>query len=116
MTGASYQHGTTYTQVTYDFLDPRAGAPSAMTGIVHSFAKGEGEFRPGAPGQPDLLRIGQRVITVQPTWFERSVETGVWNLGTKAFDPLPPEAPKAPLRLVPFPTGPLPTAGPDGHP
>jgi len=84
MTGG-FEHGKTYTVVSYFYPDTRPGAPAATTSETFTFERGKGELheRPGrelwTDIDPDTLTIGLTTITVRPGWLWREVMTGQYD-------------------------------------
>ena len=119
MTG--FEHGKTYTVVSYFYPDTRPGAPAATTSETFTFERGKGSLdlavtyedrstqpstAPAWPGTaPDRLTIGLMTITVRPGWLWREVMEGQYD--TSGVKPTW----KTPSNVVPF-TGAGPAAAP----
>lgn len=82
MTGA-FEHGKTYTVISYFYPDTRPNAPAAMTSETFTFERGKGEWFPASydcdPDDIDTLYIGLTKITVRRGWLWREVMTGQYD-------------------------------------
>jgi len=78
MTGG-FEHGKTYTVVSYFYPDTRPTAPAATTSETFTFERGQGDLRPGVGGNPDHLSIDLAFITVPQGWLWREVMEGRYD-------------------------------------
>ena len=82
MTGG-FEHGKTYTVVSYFYPDTRPGAPAATTSETFTFERGKGALsrgdRSARTDAPDILTIGLTTITVRRGWLWREVVEGQYD-------------------------------------
>ncbi len=84
MTGG-FEHGKTYTVISYFYPDTRPGAPAATTSETFTFERGKGALTRGdragigREDGPDTLAIGLTAITVRPGWLWREVMEGQYD-------------------------------------
>lgn len=114
MTGG-FEHGKTYTVVSYFYPDTRPGAPAATTSETFTFERGKGMLleRPGrelwTDIDPDVVTIGLTTITVRPGWLWREVMEGQYD--TSGVKPTW-KAPTLPLTGAGQPASPTPGSTP----
>jgi hypothetical protein len=78
MTGG-FEHGKTYTVISYFYPDTRPTAAAFASSETFTFESGQGEMRPGLGGHADQILVGLTMITVPPGWLWREVMEGRYD-------------------------------------